>query len=163
MKLAKRDKQENQGMTRTSGAWSPFRQLTRLHDQIDRLFEEPFGGLLGPSDKLFEGWSPAVDVCEDKDNVFVKAELPGMKKEDIDVSVTDDMLSIAGERKEESESKDAGTYRSERYFGRFQRSIPLPMSVKSDQIHAEYKDGVLKITCPKTEEAKQKSIDIKVE
>ena len=165
MKLAKREgreKRDTGSLAPTSRGWSPFGHLSRLHDQIDRLFEEPFGGWLAPA-SLFEGWSPMVDVREDKENVFVKAELPGMKKEDIDVSLSGQMLSIAGERKEESEYKGTDTYRTERYFGSFQRSIPLPVAVEENKIHAEYKDGILTITCPKTEEAKRKQIEVKVE
>jgi HSP20 family protein len=150
MKLAKRERREN----------GP---LSRLHEQIDRLFEEPFGRWLNPVTSLFEGWSPVVDVIEDKDNVFVKAELPGMKKEDIEVSVSGDRLNLAGERKEESEHKDANGYQAERYFGRFQRSIALPVPVQQGNVRAEYKDGILTITCPKSEEAKSKQIEIKVE
>ena len=86
-----------------------------------------------------------------------------MKKEDIDVSASGDMLSVSGHREEESEHKDAECFRTERMFGRFQRNIALPVSVKGEKIHAEYKDGVLTITCPKTEEAKQRHLDIKVE
>jgi HSP20 family protein len=93
----------------------------------------------------------------------VKAELPGMKKEEIDVSVSENMLNISGERKEEAECAGAESYRAERYFGRFYRSIPLPVSVEGDKIHAEYKDGILTITCPKAEEAKRKQIEVKVE
>ncbi len=163
MKLAKHERRETRPLAPMSRGGSPFRQLSRLHDEIDRLFEEPFGGWLSPTTPLFEGWLPAVDVYEDKDNVFVKAELPGMKKEDIAVSVSGNMLHISGERKEEAEHKDAGSYRSERYFGSFQRSLPLPEPVEADKIHAEYKDGVLTITCPKTEEAKRKQIEVKVE
>ncbi|HWI57157.1 MAG TPA: Hsp20/alpha crystallin family protein [Bacillota bacterium] len=134
-----------------------------MHDEIDRLFEKPFGGWLAPAGSLMEGWTPAVDVHEDKNNVFVRAELPGMKKEDITVSVSGDTLSIAGERKEESEFKDAQSFRSERFFGHFQRQIPLPMAVEADKIHASYKDGVLTVTCPKTEEARRKQIEVQGE
>jgi len=136
-----------------------------LQDQIDRVFEEPlgFGGWLAPATPLLETGFPAVDLYEDNENVFVKAELPGMKKEDIDVSVSENMLNLAGERNEESEYETAEGHRTERYFGRFQRSIGLPVPVEGDKIHAEYKDGILTITCPKSAEAKRKHIDIKVE
>jgi len=103
-----------------------------------------------------------VDDFEDKDNVIVKAELPGMKKEDIEVTLAGDMLSISGERKEEKESKDAENYRSERYFGRFQRSVTLPHQVDPNKIQASYKDGILTVTLPKSEEAKRKQIEVKV-
>jgi HSP20 family protein len=163
MKLAKRERQETGLLTPLSRGVSPFGALSRLHDEIDRLFEEPFGGWLAPTGTLFEGWTPAVDVCETKDSVVVKAELPGMKKEDIDVSVSESMLNISGERAEDAEYEGAEGYRAERSFGRFHRSIPLPVPVEGDKIHAEYKDGILTITCPKTEEAKRKQIEVKVE
>jgi HSP20 family protein len=163
MKLAKRERRETGALAPMSRAWSPFQQLSRLHDEIERLFEEPLGGWSAPAKPLFGDWAPPVDVYEDKENVFVKAELPGMKKENIDVSVSGEMLNIAGERKEETEFEGAEGYRAERYFGRFQRSIPLPVTVKGDKIHAEYKDGILTVTCPKSEEAKRKQIEVKVE
>jgi len=97
--------------------------------------------------RLLVAWGPAVDVDEYKDNVFVKAELPGMKKDEIEVSMSGNMLNIAGQRKEEAEFKGAKSYRSERYFGRFQRSVRLPATVKARKIEAHYKDGVLTLTC----------------
>ena len=106
---------------------------------------------------------PAVDVDEDKNNVYVKAELPGMKKEEFEVYVSGENLNIAGERKTEAEEKTRETYRSERYFGRFHRSIPLPAPVAADKIDAHYKDGILTVTCPKTEEAKRKQVEVKVD
>jgi len=141
--------------------WSPFTELNRLRDEINRVFDEPFGGLTA-STGFFGGWAPSVDVYEDKDNVVVKAELPGMKKEEIDVSLAGDTLTICGERKEERESKDAESYRSERSFGRFQRSLTLPQPVDATRIQASYKDGILTIACPKSEEAKRKQIEVKV-
>ncbi len=163
MKLTKHEKREPGTLVPVSRAWSPFRELNRLHEQIDRLFEEPLYNWMSPAAPLFEGWSPAVDVYEDKDNVYVNAELPGMKKEGIKVSVSGELLNITGERKDESEYKGTDSYRSERYFGRFQRNIPLPVSVQEDKIHAEYKDGILTVTCPKREETKRKQIEVKVE
>jgi HSP20 family protein len=164
MKLAKRDKRDTGALARTPSSWSPSSPMSRLRDEINRLFEEPFGGLFSPVTPLLErGWAPVVDVYEDKDNVFLKAELPGMKKEDIHVSVSNQTLNIAGERKEESEHQGTDSYRAERYFGSFQRSIPLLTSVADDKIRADYKDGILTVTCPKTEEAKRKQIEVKVE
>jgi HSP20 family protein len=146
-----------------SRGWSPFGQLSRLQDEIDRLFENPWRGWLAPAKSFLGEWTPPIDVYEDKDNVFVKAELPGMKKEDIEVSVLGDMLNISGERKGEEGQQTAEGYRSERYFGRFQRSISLPVSVEGDKIHADYKEGILTIKCPKTEDARRKQIEIKVD
>jgi len=106
------------------------------------------------------GWAPALDAYEDKENFVVKAELPGMKREDIEVSLHEGSLSISGERKSETKHEDAETHRAERFFGRFQRTLTLPAAVAADKVKAEYKDGVLTVTLPKTEEAKPKRIDV---
>jgi HSP20 family protein len=103
-----------------------------------------------------------MDVHEDKDNVYVKVELPGMKKEDIEVSMHEGNLSISGERRNEREQKEAESYRSERFFGRFQRTVALPSPVAAEKVKAQYKDGILSILLPKTEEAKPKQIDVNV-
>ena len=141
--------------------WTGFGRLTSLRDEIDRLFEAPLAELARTS-KLLSGWTPSVDVYEDKDNVFVKAELPGMRKEDIQVSFHNGTLSLSGERKGEETHKDAEVYRSERFFGRFQRTVTLPTPVAADKVKAQYKDGILTVTLPKTEEAKPKHIDVNV-
>jgi len=143
------------------GAWTGFGQLTDLRDEIDRLFESPLAALTRSS-QLLSGWTPAIDLHEDKDNVYVKAELPGMKKEDIDVSLHEGMLSISGERKVENKVKDSQIYRAERFFGRFQRTVSLPSPVAIDRVKAQYTDGILTITLPKTEEAKPKQIDVNI-
>jgi HSP20 family protein len=141
--------------------WSTFGRLSSLRDEIDRLFEAPFGDWVrGP--QLFSGWTPAMDVYEDREHFYVKAELPGMKKEDIDISLHNGALSISGERKSEATHGDAETHRTERFFGRFQRAVSLPSPVAADRVKAQYKDGVLTVTLPKTEEAKPKQIDVNV-
>ncbi|HEX5220340.1 MAG TPA: Hsp20/alpha crystallin family protein [Verrucomicrobiae bacterium] len=142
-------------------AWPSFGRLANLHDEIDRLFESPFSELTRTS-QLLSGWTPALDVYEDKDSFVVKAELPGMKKEDIEVSLHDGSLSISGERKTESKREDSEVYRAERFFGRFQRTVSLPAGVAADKVKAAYNDGILTITLPKTEEAKPKKIDVSV-
>lgn len=141
--------------------WPGFGRLSDLRDEIDRLFESPLTELTRTSN-LLSGWTPALDVYENKDNYTVKAELPGMKKEDIEVSLHEGTLSISGERKSESKHEDAEVYRAERFFGRFQRTVALPSTVAADKVKAAYKDGVLTITLPKTEEAKPKQIDVAV-
>jgi len=141
--------------------WPGFGRLTNLREEIDRLFEAPLAELARGS-QLLSGWTPAFDIFEDKDNVTVKAELPGMKREDIDVQLHDGSLSISGERKSENKHEDAEVYRAERFFGRFQRTVTLPTPVAGDKVKAQYKDGVLTVTLPKTEEAKPKQIDINV-
>lgn len=141
--------------------WPAFGRLSNLREEIDRLFEAPLSEL-GRMPSVLSGWTPAVDLIEDKEHVIVRAELPGMKKEDIEVTLHEGALNIAGERKSEKKVEEAGLYRSERFFGRFQRTIALPAPVASDKVKAEYKDGILTITLPKTEEAKPKQIDVSV-
>jgi HSP20 family protein len=142
-----------------STTYDPFEQLSHLREEVNRLFESPFGGLT----QAFNEWSPAIDLYEDKNNVVVKAELPGMKKEEIDVSLREGALTISGERKfEHEEGKKGETYRSERFFGRFQRSVMLPTEVDESKVSAAYKDGILTITLPKSEKAKPKQIEVSV-
>ena len=142
-------------------SWPGFGRLTSLRDEIDRLFEQPLAELARTS-SLLSGWTPAVDLYEDKDNVYVKAELPGMKKEDVEVSFHNGTLSLSGERKSEEKHQDAEVYRSERIFGRFQRTVMLPTPIAAEKVKARYQDGILTITLPKTEDAKPKHIDVHV-
>lgn len=142
--------------------WPGFGRLTNLRDEIDRLFEVPLAELTHASQQLFSGWNPAIDMHEDKDNLYVRVELPGMKKEEIEVSLHEGTLTISGERKRDTKQESGEVYRSERFFGRFQRTVMLPSAVASDKVKAQYKDGVLSITLPKTEEAKPKQIDVSV-
>ncbi len=136
-------------------------RLSTLRDELDRLFESPLAEF-AQSNQLLSGWTPALDVYEQKDNVVVRAELPGMKKEDIEVTLHENTLSISGERKHEETHKEKEVYRAERFFGRFQRSVTLPVLVSGDKVKAQYKDGVLTVTLPKSEEAKPKQIDVNV-
>src|SRR4051812_17066391 len=141
--------------------WTGFDGLSTLRSEIDRLFDAPLTELARAS-HLLSGSAPAVDVLEDKENFLVKAELPGMKKEDIEVSLHDGSLSISGERKSEEKWEDAEIYRAERFFGRFQRTVALPAHVNASGIKAQYQDGILTVTLPKAEEAKPKQIDVQV-
>jgi HSP20 family protein len=137
--------------------WPPLGRLTDLREEIDRLFEAP----LARGAQLL-GWTPAFDVYEEKDNFVVKAELPGMKKEDISVSLHEGNLIISGERKGETKSEGTEVYHAERYFGKFQRVVALPAQVTASNVKAEYKDGILTVTLPKSEEAKPRQIDVSV-
>src|SRR5689334_20457874 len=143
------------------GLWPGFGRLSNLRDEIDRLFEAPLAELTHSS-RLLSGWTPAFDIFEDEDNLVVKAELPGMKREDIEVSLHDGSLSISGERKSEDKYEGAELYRAERFFGKFQRTVTLPAPVASDKVKAQYEDGILTVTLPKTEESKPKHIDVNV-
>ncbi len=139
--------------------WGPFRDMLTLRDDMDRLFKSFFSQ--APEER--EGfWAPIVDIEEDNENIMVHAELPGMKKDDIRVSVHGNTLSISGERKHEAETKDKTLHRIERSYGKFVRTISLPTDVKADRIKATYKDGVLTVSLPKPESAKPKQIDVEI-
>ena len=147
---------------------SPFRRMATLRDEVDNFFNQAFGRLTdtngghGPAAQFLEGWFPAVDVYEDKDTLQVKAELAGLKKEDIEISLQDGYLVLSGERKQEEKQASGEVYRSERWVGRFHRTISLPCRVEADKIAATYNDGILTVTLPKAEEAKPKQIPITV-
>lgn len=146
-----------QPSTRTD-PWTafPFGQLSTLRDELSSFLEDPFS--VG-APQFFQAWAPALDLYEDKDKLTVKLEAPGLKKEEIDISLEDDVLSVSGERKEEKQEGE--NYRRERYFGKFYRSVQLPCPVQADRVDARYEDGVLTITLPKAEEARRKQISIK--
>jgi HSP20 family protein len=136
-----------------------FDRFAAFRDEMDRLFDSSFGPAFrapGP----FTRWTPALDVYQDKDQFTVVAELPGLKKEDIELSLHDDVLTISGERKQEKKGEEG--YRNERFFGRFQRSVTLPAGVDSNKVKATYQDGILKVVLPKAEEAKPKQIEVSV-
>lgn len=134
--------------------WDPFRELTTLQDQFNRLVDQVWG-------TRQESWLPAVDVFDTKDAVVLKAELAGMNPDDIQIEVEDNVLTIKGERKFEEKVDDERYYRIERRFGSFQRSLALPQGVKVDEITANYEDGILTVTVPKAEEEKPKRIEVK--
>ncbi len=136
-------------------------RLTDLRDEIDRLFESPLSELTRTT-QMLSGWTVPIDLFEDKDSFIVRAELPGMKKEEIDLSLHDGSLSISGERKSEEKYHEAEVHRAERFVGRFQRTISFAAPVSADKVRAQYKDGILSVILPKTEEAKPKQIDVKV-
>jgi len=163
MKLLRRQRSDQGALTQAQGAgpWR-FGDFNRLRNEIERLFESPFGLLSPSSTGFFEGWEPTLNVYEDRDKITVQTELPGMKKQDINISLVGNTLTISGERKQEEEKGEGETYRSERYFGRFQRVVTLPTQVDANKVQANYKDGVLTITLPKAEEAKPKQIAVNV-
>lgn len=142
-------------------AWPTYDRLFSLRDELDRLFESPFSDLARTTN-LLSGWSPAVDLYEDKDNFIVRAELPGMKRQDIEISLHEGALTISGERKSAEKFEEGEVHRTERFFGKFHRSFTLPKAVDGDKVKAAYKDGILTVTLPKTEEAKPKHIEVTV-
>jgi HSP20 family protein len=134
--------------------------LDTLRNEINRLFDTPPAGF--ERSDVFNTWAPPLDLYEDKDSFVVKAELPGMKKEEIDISLHKGNLVIAGDRKEEKQPGEKETQRAERFYGRFQRAIGLPKAVDLAAVKAAYKDGVLTVTLPKAPEAKPKQIQVNV-
>jgi len=138
---------------------TPWRPLRDIEDW-ERQFEDFFGRPMWRLPVEERGLMPAVDVFEKDDKFVVKAELPGMKEEDIDVSVAGDMLMIKGEKKTESEVKEANYYRCERSYGSFYRSIPLPSTVDADKIEADFEDGILEVSLPKSAEVKPKKVAV---
>jgi HSP20 family protein len=141
--------------------WPTFGRLSNLRDELDPLFELPFWSNFGRQTQLFSGWTPVLDLYENNNNLIAVIELPGMRKEDIEVSLHDGMLTIAGERQSHTEEGHQAE-RSERYVGKFRRSISLPTRVDASKVNATYKDGILMITLPKAEEAKPKQIQVNV-
>jgi HSP20 family protein len=136
-----------------TSVWPTVEGLLGWRGELDSLFSNTLGRRY---------WNPALDVYEDKDNLFVKAELPGFKKEDIDVSLEDGVLTLSGERKRDESLAEAQTYRAERFTGRFERALTLPTEVKTEEVSAHYADGILTITLPKAETAKPKQIEVKI-
>ena len=158
--------------TKKTDALVPRRASSELSPwgDLDRMFEDFLGRRLRsfwperwwPSERM--GFTtPAVDLYEENDDIVVKAELPGMEKDNIEVNLSGNQLTIKGEKKEEEEVKKEGYYRSERSYGSFLRTLELPAEVQADNVKAAFKNGVLEIRLPKTEEAKKKEIKIKVD
>ncbi|MCK4622200.1 MAG: Hsp20/alpha crystallin family protein [Desulfuromonadales bacterium] len=144
--------------------WKPFRELRELEPfqrEMDRLWNRFFGEAL-PARRFKEEWLPRLDLSETKDNLIIEAELPGLEAKDIDVNLAGDLLTIRGEKKEERKEEGKHYHCTERHVGSFQRSFRLPVSVQSDKVDASFDKGILKIMLPKTEEAKEKEIKIKV-
>lgn len=137
--------------------WSAFDQLTNLREEINRFFDAP---LINGGSDAFNVWAPALDVYEDKDNLVVHAELPGLKREEIDLSLHENTLTLSGERRNEKKYEGSQTSRSERFFGKFTRSLTLPKPVNPAGVKAEYADGILTVTLPKQDEARPRQINI---
>jgi HSP20 family protein len=140
--------------------WSPADRWINLRDELNSFFELPFWSSFTRAGQLFSGWSPALDLYQSNDNLVAVVELPGMRKEEIEISLHDGTLTISGERKRESSSNDEKAARTERYIGRFRHSIALPTRVDANKVSATYRDGILTATLPKAEEVKPKQIHV---
>jgi HSP20 family protein len=145
--------------------WEPFHNVGSVQNRMSRMFDEAFRGQpVGSEDDWALGgnWAPAVDIFEHEGNIVLKAELPGVDAKGVDIRVENNVLSLRGERKFESEVKREDYHRVERAYGTFSRSFTLPNVVDTEKIEAKYKDGVLRVTLPQKEEAKPKQISIAV-
>src|SRR6266850_2119474 len=147
--------------------WNPLRDVTPWHpvtdlmsDEIDRILNQLQGGTVSNGEGA--PWLPPVDIVERENEYRVKVELPDVNKDDVKITVQDDVLTIRGEKKKEQEQKGENYHRTERLYGAFQRSFALPSSVQSDKIQATYDKGVLTISLPKVEAAKPKEVEVKV-
>ena len=142
--------------------WKPIDELTTLRRDVDSLWDRFFPENPFLERHLTHEWLPSIDMTETKDRLVVKAELPGLEAKDVELTLTEDILTIRGEKKEEKEEKDEHHFFVERYCGSFERKIKLPTLVKTDKIDATFDKGILTINLPKSEEAKNKEIKIKV-
>ena len=140
--------------------YDPFRELRSLQDEMTRLFT----GIAPRSDRdevSFGAWNPNVDIFEDKDRLVLEAELPGMKRDDFELSIENNVITLKGERKFEKKTDEDNYHRVERAYGSFTRSFTLPQTVSGEGAEAEFEDGVLRVTLPKREETKARKIEIK--
>jgi HSP20 family protein len=143
-------------------------KLTRRHEGVaiqplDRFFDDFLAeGSLWNTPGFGTGWVPAVDVEETENSYLIRAEIPGLKKEDVKLSLTENVLTISGEKKAEVENQNKKYHRLERTYGAFQRSFSLPEPIQADKIEASFRDGLLEVAIPKSEKAKPRNIDIKV-
>lgn len=145
--------------------FDPFREMDRLQNEVNRLFE----GYLAPDGRVVPGapmqsggrlWSPSVDIAESENEIVLRAELPGMKQEDIDIELSSDTLTLRGERRFEDEERKQNFVRVERSYGRFQRSFTLGVPIQQDKVQATYRDGILDIHLPKSEDLKPRKVQV---
>ena len=135
--------------------WDPFRDVMALREEVNRLFGRTLGEGAGAA-----VWTPAVDVFDTKDSIVLKAELPGMKPEDIDIEIDDNVLTIKGERRFKEQVEEGRYYRLERSYGHFSRSLTLPQGVRGEQVQAQFDQGVLEVRVPKAEEVKPRKVAV---
>ena len=142
--------------------WNPTRDLLGLREEMNMLLGDFFSSDGRGDETTFVRWAPRVDIAEENGNYELVADLPGLKKDDIKVEIHDNILTLRGEKKLDEEKKEKNYRLAERFYGEFVRAFTLPENVNRDQIEAEFKDGVLKLTIPKTEQPKPKQIEVKV-
>jgi HSP20 family protein len=135
--------------------WDPYRDITALRDEMNRLFTRSLGDTAGGS-----AWTPAMDIFDTQDAVVLKAELPGLTPDDIDIEIDDNVLTVKGERRFEDTVEEGRYYRLERAYGGFSRTVTLPQGVKSEEISADFDNGVLHVRIPKADEVKPRKIAV---
>ncbi len=140
--------------------WDPFRDLNSLQERMNRLFEDANRGWRADEPSATTSWSPAVDIYETESEIIVQAEVPGMERKDIELTLENNVLTLKGERRFEKEGKDENYHRIERSYGSFSRAFSIPAMVDEKMIKADYKEGVLAIILPKKEKARAKQINI---
>ena len=149
--------------SRGRDAYNPFYEMESLQNEMNKLFDFSLGRWGDRQYGLLDsGWSPAIDIYDSKDNLMIKADIPGMDKKDIDITIQGDTLVLKGEKKTDNEVKEKGYVKTERFYGSFNRAVRLPAEVDSTKVKATYKEGVLELVLPKKEEAKPKQINVDV-
>ena len=141
--------------------WNPWREIATLEQQMNRLFDDALVPATGRERSLVR--VPAAEMEETQEAIHLKLEVPGIEAKDLDISVTQNAVSISGERKEETKTEENGVTKSEFHYGKFQRVIPLPARIQNTKVEAEYKDGILNLTLPKAEEEKNKVVKVNLE
>ena len=140
--------------------WDPAREVDTLHGEVNRIFDTFFGGRATNGGSHARRWVPAMDLVETDEHLVLKADLPGLSKDDVNIDIKDGVLTVSGERKSEHEDKGKGYYRVERAFGGFSRSLSLPEGIDAERVTADFADGVLEVRIPKPEERKPHRVSI---
>lgn len=142
--------------------WRPFQEMEIISRQIDRMFDEMLDFNRSLAKYKRENWTPAIELKDTREDLILRSELPGLDAKNLEVQVARQAVLISGEITDEPNTDESGYYRSELHYGRFRRMINLPVPIKNEQVKAEFKNGILKLVMPKTEEAKFKKVNIDV-
>lgn len=138
--------------------WQPYPEMETLRRQMDRVFED----LTQLNSETRTAWTPGIELHDEDNNIILRAEIPGVEGKDLDIQVTREAISIAGEHRYEKRTEEKGFYHSEFRYGKFQRTVPLPVPIQNDKVEAEFKNGILMLTLPKAEELQRKVVKVNV-
>jgi HSP20 family protein len=138
--------------------WDPLQQLVAMSNRLNRTLNDPY---TPRTENAFGAWTPPVDIFEKQDHLVIRAEIPGVQKEDMDLRIENGVLTLHGERKQDTEIREDAAHRVERVYGMFTRSFTLPTTVDAAKVTATYKDGILEVSVPKAETARPKQVEIK--